>query len=216
MKPHYPVCFLSILSLFVTSLAASYFGSNEQCFAHFAAGGGSITNFALHNPTDSPIKVKVELYNSRGQLVLSETQGLEAFATETVSVGATLPELTSGWVRLTSLAPFTSTEFFQLRVGNLNLPRVGVLPCGAVSEVKLFCFREGTRTNTGVESPTQEIQLQKSASISGGRMVDWLQPGRWFLELENTWHGLLRKRSSSGQWGTLEEHFTLSRVNLCL
>ena len=131
---------LLILISIVSFSLGGEFGETIQLFSQFAVDGGATTFFVVHNPGDETIIVRLQMRRSDGSLLVNETVTLEPGTTTTIEKGGGPGELTVGWARLSSSAPFTATEFFQIIVGTQELPRVGVLPSALSDQSQLFGF----------------------------------------------------------------------------
>jgi hypothetical protein len=136
--------------LFSASAGAQEFGDTIQHFAQVAVGGGATTLFSLYNPGPEALEIGVSLYRSDGTLLQAQAVEVPAHGTRTVSFGGAEGELAVGWARLFALAPFAATEFFQLRVGTQDLPRVGVLPSQPANQIRAFCYIDSGQTSTGI------------------------------------------------------------------
>ena len=120
------ILLLLLLSpLFVSGLKAQ-FGAKTHQFPHFAAGGGVITSFTIHEPgaVIIPINVDIQLYRSDGTSFLTDQVQLGRGETKTVSYGGSAGTTTSGWAKLSSTSDFTATELFEIAA----LSNVGVVP----------------------------------------------------------------------------------------
>ena len=141
---------LLVFLLFTQGLSAQ-FGQPELHFAQVVIGAGSSTSFSIHNPTAEGIEVRVEIRGSDGIKVLQFDPLVEVPAGGTKNVSLTGgDELVAGWAKLSSSARFNATVFYQIVVGEVELPRVGVPPSLLVTKSKIFAFVIGSETNTGV------------------------------------------------------------------
>ena len=120
---------LLVFLLFTQGLSAQ-FGQPETVFLpRVVIGAGSSTSFSIHNPTAEGIEVRVEIRGSDGIKVLQFDPLVEVPAGGTKNVSLTGgDELVAGWAKLSSSARFNATVFYQIVVGEVELPRVGVPP----------------------------------------------------------------------------------------
>ena len=141
---------LFVFLLFTHGLRAE-FGQLALYFAQVVIGAGTSTSFSIHNPTSEVIDVRVEIRGSDGMKVLEFDPLVEIPAGGTKNVSLTGgDELVAGRAKLSSSARFNATEFYQIVVGDVELPRVGVPPSLLVTKSKIFAFVIGSETNTGV------------------------------------------------------------------
>ena len=137
------------LALFCSPAFAQY-GETVQYFPHAVAGGGAVTAFCIHNPAVTQAQVRIELFDPDGVEFHTRDAVISGRGMQTISVGLPGDPMRIGWARITAITgSFEATEFFQLSVAGQALPRVGVLPSGASSDLKFFAFVTGT-TNTGI------------------------------------------------------------------
>ncbi len=141
---------LPFVALLLVCPCAAQFGSQIQYFSQVAAGAGFISDFSIHNPGTQAVTVRLEIRSSDGSLFHDSSVTVQAGGTQTVSIGAGLPDLKIGWAKLsTTTGEFAAVEFFQLRIGGQELPRVGVLSANSSSRLRIFAYVGGS-TNTGI------------------------------------------------------------------
>lgn len=122
-------------------------------FAQVAAGAGSTSSFAVHNPHPNPLSVSLEFFDSAGNLVGNQTTSIAPQGTEALALNPA-GLLRAGWARITALAPFTSTEFIDLVVAGGLVPQIGVLPCEPTRKATFYAADQaGRRTGVAVANP---------------------------------------------------------------
>jgi hypothetical protein len=176
--------FLLLLSL--VCLFAADFGESVQYFAQIALGGGAVTEFTIYNPTEASISVRAELFDSGGQSVTDMSVDVASLGTATIRFGQPTDPLRIGWARLSSAGKFRATEFFQISLGDVALPRVGVLPSALSDSTRVFCFVNPSGTNTGLaianpdqtEAATLTAKLRDSAGALSRTQTITLDPLR--------------------------------------
>ena len=136
--------------------AGTKIGSSVQNFAQVVVNEGSMTSFSVNNSSDTDaITVSVQLYTPDGSPLDSQELALAPGATQTVTFGDENEPLTRGWALLTGSGDFIATEFFQLFIDGLG-PRIGVLPCIAAQQIKLFGFvNEQVTSGLALHNPSQ-------------------------------------------------------------
>ncbi len=199
-----PVSFLIlVVALSVTPALSDPFGSQIQYFSQVAAGAGSVTSFSIHNPGAVAATVRLELRSSDTEVFHDSSVTIPPLGTRTVSVGSGQSTLKVGWARLTATSgKFAATEFFQLRVGSQDLPRVGVLPSIPAGSLRLFGF-VNSQTNSGIavsnpsetETATLNVRLltvegtallTSSATLAPrSHLASFLNESPWFPGLQN-------------------------------
>ena len=156
---------LFVFLLFTHGLKAE-FGLLDLYFAQVVIGAGTSTSFSIHNTTTEVIDVRVEIRGSGGAKVLAFDPLVEILAggTKNVSFDGG-DQLVVGWAKLSSTGRFNATEFYQIVVGEVELPRVGVLPSPLVTKTKIFAFVIGSETNTGVAiaNPNEDKEITITA-----------------------------------------------------
>ncbi len=172
------------LPLFVFLLSTqglkAEFGLLELYFAQVVIGAGTSTSFSIHNPTTEAIDVRVEIRGSDGAKVLEFDPLVEIPAGGTKKVSfAGGDQLVVGWAKLSSTGRFNATEFYQIVVGEVELPRVGVLPSPLVTKTKVFAFVIGSETNTGVAvanpNKDKEITITARRISSDGVLLETVE-----------------------------------------
>jgi hypothetical protein len=166
------VCLTSIAE----TSAASQFGDTTQYFPHFASGGGWVTSFALHNPTNAAITVQARLFRSDGSLFTTRDVVVPAGGSQTLAVESPAV-LTTGWAHLTSTGRFSASELFQFVNGGQLLSQVGVLPSATAAEFKLFgLVQSQTSSGTGIAvanpSASDSSVLTVRRFSSSGQLLD--------------------------------------------
>ena len=159
--------YLTVFLPFSVGLSGADFGESLQVFADLAAGGGAVTQFAIHNPTTQPISVRVEIFESGGQGLADFSVDIAASGTASVSYGQPSDPLRVGWARLSSAGKFRATEFFQITLGDVAIPRVGVLPSALSDSTRIFCFitPDGTDTGMAIANPSQTDSVTLTAKL---------------------------------------------------
>ena len=162
------------------------FGEHVQYFSQVGIGGGATTFFTIHNPSNEGIVVLLEIYSSDGSNAgYDRDVGLEPGATITIDIAGD-DQLRAGWARLSSAGLFNSTVFFQIVLGQIELPRVGVLPSRPSEKTKLFAFISPT-TNTGIAiaNPSASVgaRLILRRFDNGGQLLETVE-----LDLEPLEH----------------------------
>jgi hypothetical protein len=158
---------LILLPIFSGLLPAADFGQQQQYFAQLALGGGAETAFSLHNPNPNPLTVTLLLFRSDGSLITELGTEIPPSGSQTLRFGNSEEELTAGWAHLVSESNFIATEFFQITLGDQELPRVGVLPAIPANEHRMFGFVRTGETNTGIamanpsESSGVEVRVKR-------------------------------------------------------
>ena len=170
---------LFVFLLFTHGLRAE-FGLLELYFAQVVLGAGTSTAFSIHNPTTEVIEVRVEIRGSDGIKVLQFDPLVEIPAGGTKNVSfAGGDQLVAGWAKLSSTGRFNATEFYQIVVGEIELPRVGVLPSPLVTRTKIFAFVIGSETNTGVAianpNEAKEITITARRIGSDGSLLETVE-----------------------------------------
>jgi hypothetical protein len=156
---------VTLLAAPAAASAGSSFGESNQYFAQLAVGGGSTTSFSVHNPTDELVTIRFELFRPDGSDIIVQQIDVSPYGSQTLQFGDPNRDLTVGWAHLSSPnGRFEATEFFQIRVGDIALPRVGVLPSPPVFEGRIFGFVAGTtRTGVAVANPSSGETAQVTA-----------------------------------------------------
>ncbi len=170
---------LFVFLLFTHGLKAE-FGLLELYFAQVVIGAGTSTSFSIHNPTGEVIDVRVEIRGSDGIKVLEFDPLVEIPAGGTKKVSfAGGDQLVVGWAKLSSAGLFNATEFYHIVLGEVELPRVGVLPSPLVTRTKIFAFVIGSETNTGVAvaNPNEgkEITITARRISSDGALLETVE-----------------------------------------
>ncbi len=169
-----------LIFLLLTHGLRAEFGRSDLYFAQVAIGGGTSTSFSIHNPTGEAIDVRVEIRGSDGAKVLEFDPLVEIPAGGTKNVSfAGGDQLVVGWAKSSSTGRFNATEFYQIVVGEVELPRVGVLPSPLVTRTKIFAFVIGSETNTGVAianpNKDQEITITARRISSDGALLETVE-----------------------------------------
>jgi hypothetical protein len=161
----------------LTGEARAQFVAQVQYFSHLAAGGGYVSSFPVHNPGAASATVRFEMRTSEGVLFHDSSVTIPPGGTQTVSLGSAGEPLRVGWARLTAATgEFTAAEFFQLKLGGQEMPRVGVLPSSPAGKLKFFGF-VGGQTNTGVAvaNPSETKNAGLSVRLLTGAGMPFLQ-----------------------------------------
>ena len=172
------------LPLFVFLLSTqglkAEFGLLELYFAQVVIGAGTSTSFSIHNPTTEAIDVRVEIGGSDGAKVLEFDPLVEIPAGGTKKVSfAGGDQLVVGWAKLSSTGRFNATEFYQIVVGEVELPRVGVLPSPLVTKTKIFAFVIGRWLAYHEGAPGRTVQVWVTPFPAGeGRVLVSKEGGR--------------------------------------
>jgi hypothetical protein len=161
------------VAVFVICAVRAQFGDLEQYFAQAVMGPGYKTIVTVHNPSDTPIVVRLLVRTSEGVDAVNRDLNLNARASERVELpgGA---RLAVGWVKLSSSSRFTATEAFEVTVGQFD--RIGVLPVQLTRNLQIFAsVRTGQGLNTGFAtanpSPTESADLTVRLFDKTGQMV---------------------------------------------
>jgi len=169
------------------------YGQSVQYFPQAVAGGGAVTVFSVHNPGATDARVRLQLFDPDGVQFHSSEVVIPDGGVQTISVGQGQTQMKVGWARITAVTgSFEATEFFQLSVGTQALPRVGVLPCNASSEMKFFAYLTGaTTTGLAVANPsdtsnaTVTLRRYNTLGVLGGTVSTTLQPHRQLARFLN-------------------------------
>jgi len=198
-----PLLFASLVT--VSLCAQGVPGQTEHYFPEMVVGGGATSEFVLFNPNPAALSVDVELRRADGSLLSSSTVAVPAGGTKSVTAGGTTGTLTVGWARLGADSPFEATEFFQIVLGDVELPRVGVPSSLPSQEVRVFCFAgSGVRTgvalaNIGDETAQLKIrrfdELGKQVEVKSAPLEAGAQLAR-FLDESPFFPGLTQCRGS--------------------
>lgn len=148
-------------------------------FPQMVVGAGSTSVFVVYNPGQAVLSVELQLWRADGSLHSEQSISVPSGGTRAVAAGAESGRLTVGWARLSAATSFEVTEFFQIRLGDVNLPRVGVLTSEPSEHLRVFCFAGGT-TRTGVA--VANIRDDRTAFLTLRRYSD----GGSLLETKTT------------------------------
>ena len=146
-------------------------GGPVHNFSQVVLNGGSLTSFNVHNPSETDaINVDVKLYFPDGSHLANQEVELAPGEAETVTFGDENEALTRGWAKLTGDGDFLATEFFQLFIGDILKPRIGVLSSPSSEKARLFGFvnpefKSGLALHNPSETQSTEVTVQL---IDGG------------------------------------------------
>src|SRR5437016_9645298 len=135
---------------------APLFGQTTQLFPQFATGGGWTTYITVHNSTQDPELVTVELFRSDGSPVSKGAISLSPDQTQIFSIDAT-PQLTDGWAKLSSNAGFSATLFFQLVDSGRLISEAGVPAADPVQDFNMIAsvhVEQAIKTGIAVANPS--------------------------------------------------------------
>ncbi len=126
----------SLLLTLASALPNTIHGATEKYFPQAIRGDSfNTTRILVWNLGGSAATVTIEFFNQAGEQLESRVSLLEGNGSEEITLGGPTVEqiidntlLRVGWVKVTSDQDVLATAFYSLKVGDVSVPPVGVLP----------------------------------------------------------------------------------------